>query len=110
MLKKKLVVLVLGGMLVAAAPMTAYAHCHGGYSRSAGAAAPAAVPSYPVCAVADCQETALHYHDGAACMPHSLYDGHDYHTACGVAGCAMVHTHTHQTAYGSGYGHHGYCY
>lgn len=52
--------------------------------------------SHARCDIADCTETEVHMHNGEYCYPHSVDDGHAYHT-CGMLGCTQVESHIHNS-------------
>jgi hypothetical protein len=50
---------------------------------------------YPLCAVNNCFEQAVHSHNNQYYSPHFFDDGHSYHERCQINSCnySVIHTH-----------------
>ncbi|MDR1159399.1 MAG: hypothetical protein LBK69_02120 [Syntrophomonadaceae bacterium] len=82
-MKKIVSGIALSLALLAALPLTAFAHGGGAVSQTA------------LCAVENCNIAGSHYHDGVLCGGHYIGDGHDYHQICTVKNCTKNGNHTH---------------
>lgn len=72
-MKKQLTALVLGALVTAAMPVTAFAANHGHTAATTA-------QMVSVCSIENCTQTGTRDHDGKAYSGHHREDGHTYHT------------------------------
>lgn len=86
-MKKILATLTASVLLLAALPMTTYAHGHSNNRATS--------KTYTLCSVEDCSTTSRHRHSGVTYSGHYIDDGHDYHQVCSVQDCVQTSSHDH---------------
>lgn len=85
-MKKFIAVLTICVLILAIAPLTVFAHGHGGVAGK---------QRYSLCNIENCNTTETHYHGNNCYYGHYIGDGHDYHQLCDVQGCTMAGAHEH---------------